>query len=276
MHAAAAISAFNHGKHVYVEKPIASNLDDAQRVLDARRHSAKIGIIGFNLRCHPAYLQAKQQIREGRIGTLVGGRSTFCSALRSLPDWKKTRSTCGGVLLDLASHHVDLVRFLFDQEIREVAATVRSVHSEDDNASIELRLEDGVVIQSFYSMTAVEEDRFEIYGDRGKLTVDRYYSAELQHTPPKRRFEPLDRLGGGLGIILETPRRLHSALFPPMDPSYRVGLSNFVNAMHHGATSNPDLYEGYRSLAVIDAAERSAKINKPVTLNRSCVEVRGT
>ena len=43
---------------------------------------------------------------------------------RSLPLWKQTRQTGGGALLDLASHHVDLTRFVFAQPIARVAADI--------------------------------------------------------------------------------------------------------------------------------------------------------
>jgi myo-inositol 2-dehydrogenase/D-chiro-inositol 1-dehydrogenase len=271
MHAEAAIAALALGKHVYVEKPIASNLHDAQRVLDAWKRSGAVGRVGFNHRFHPVYLQAKQQLHEGKIGTLVGARSAFCAAARSLPDWKRTRSTGGGVLLDLASHHIDLIPFLFDQEIHEVMATIRSVLSEDDTACLELRLENAFAIQSFYSMTTVEEDRFEIYGEEGKLTVDRYFGTEPQYTLPRRQFGRLDRLGEGLEVLRQTPERFRNALFPPVEPSFRASLQAFVDAARRGDAKSSNLCDGYRALAVVDAAEHSATLNAPVPVTSADV-----
>lgn len=268
MHATAAMAAFQHGKHVYIEKPLASHLAEAQDVLEAWKSSGKIGVIGFNQRFHPGYLQAKQQLDQGRIGNLVGARSVFCSATRSLPDWKQNRVTGGGALLDLASHHIDLVRFLFDQEICEVAAAVRSLCSEDDTVCLELRLKNGFMVQSFFSMTAVEEDRFEIYGDRGKLTIDRYAGAELLYTPPRRRFGRLDRLGAGLAILSQTCRRLLQTLVPPIEPSFRAALTAFVESIYQGNTAHGNLLDGYRALAVIAAAEMASKRKGPISLRQ--------
>ena len=112
LHADAAIAAFEVGKHVYLGKPLATNLDDGRKVLEAGETSGRIGMIGFNYHFHPLYQKAEQQIQSGRIGELVGVRSVFATPVHTLPGWKKKRKSGGGVLLDLASHHIDLVCFL--------------------------------------------------------------------------------------------------------------------------------------------------------------------
>ena len=66
--------------------------------------------------------------------------------------------------MDLASHHIDLVRLIFGQEISEVSAEMRSERSEDDNAVLQIRMKNDLLIQSFFSLNSVEEDKIEIYG----------------------------------------------------------------------------------------------------------------
>jgi predicted dehydrogenase len=236
-HAEIAIAAFQRGKHVYLEKPIAPSLPEANRVIEAWKQAGTIGMIGFNYRFNPLYAALQRDI--GRVGDPVAVRSVFSVARRELPDWKKTRTTGGGVLLDLGSHHVDLVRFFFGQEIRAVSAAVRTVHTEADTATLELRLAGGVLIQSFFSWSAVEEDRFEIYGTTGKLAVNRY--------------------AGGVAY------RLSKRFAPGRELSYRAALGAFVAAVRCRQPVQPDLADGFQALRVIIAAEESARTGKTVS-----------
>ena len=195
LHAEAAVAAFDQGKHVYLEKPLATNLDEAHRVLMAWRRAGKVGMIGFNLRFNPLYQALQRHLQSGRLGPLVSARSVFSTSTRPLPQWKQARHSGGGVLLDLASHHVDLVHFLFNQPVRKVTATVRSQRCEGDSAMLQLRLADDVLVQSFFSMSAVEEECFEIYGQAGKLAIDRYVSVDVEISEPAAEFARFKRWG---------------------------------------------------------------------------------
>lgn len=266
LHPEVAIAALEQGKHVYLEKPLATNLDDGRRVLAAWRRSGLTGMVGFNYRFHPLYQAARRRVQSNRLGELVGVRSVFASAAQTLPDWKRTRASGGGVLLDLASHHVDLVHFIFGQEVRSVFAEVRSQQSEGDSTALQLRLADGLPVQSFFSLSAIEEDRLEIYGQAGKLTVDRYHSLDVEITDPKRTGARFARLRHGIRSLAHSPYALRKILAPTNEPSYQASLTHFVAAARAGRPASPDFRDGYRSLAVIDAAEESARTGRAVSL----------
>src|SRR5262245_11864724 len=70
-HAEAAVAALEQGKHLYLEKPIATNLADAQAVLSAWRHAGTTAMIGFNLRFHPLYQAARQELQSKTLGAVV-------------------------------------------------------------------------------------------------------------------------------------------------------------------------------------------------------------
>jgi myo-inositol 2-dehydrogenase/D-chiro-inositol 1-dehydrogenase len=266
LHAEAAVAAFWNGKHVYLEKPLATDLGEARAVLSAWQQAGVAGMIGFNYRFNPLYQAARRQILSGRLGELVTVRSVFATSARGLPDWKRTRASGGGVLLDLASHHIDLVRFFFGQEVRTVSAFLRSQDSEGDSAALQLRLCDGLMIQSFFSLCAVEEDRFEVYGQAGKLTVDRYLSFDVEISEPFQRGARIKRWGRALRSVLRTPYLVEKRLAPGGEPSYREALAHFAASARSGRPAHPDLWDGYRSLAVIEAAEESAAAGRPVVV----------
>ena len=89
LHADAAVTAFAHGKHVYLEKPVAIDRDEAWDVVEAWQSSGgKLGQVGFNYRFNPLYKAAKERLATGVLGDLVGVRSVLSAAAgwNRLPD----------------------------------------------------------------------------------------------------------------------------------------------------------------------------------------------
>ena len=93
LHAAAAIASLQQGKHVYLEKPLATSLDEARRVLKVWQTTQLVGMIGFNYRFNPLYRVTRQHLQTGSLGNLVGARSIFSTTGRNSPHWLQTRLT---------------------------------------------------------------------------------------------------------------------------------------------------------------------------------------
>ncbi|MDW8808620.1 Gfo/Idh/MocA family oxidoreductase [Streptomyces scabiei] len=105
------------GKHIWIEKPVGLTADDARAVADAAARSGVQGTVGFNYRNAPAVEAARELIAAGRIGTVTHIRIRLFSDYAAHPEgaltWRYERERGGsGVLGDLASHGVDLARFL--------------------------------------------------------------------------------------------------------------------------------------------------------------------
>ncbi|OQW68407.1 MAG: hypothetical protein BVN29_00795 [Nitrospira sp. ST-bin5] len=263
-HAEVAIAAMQQGKHVYLEKPIATSVLEADRVIQAWTKSGVVGMVGFNYRFNALHEAARCHIHAGRLGRLVEVRSVFSTPPREMPAWKQHRSTGGGVLLDLASHHIDLIRFLFQQEIQAVQADIDSCRTDQDTASLELQLTDGLKVRSSFSLCAQDEDRFEIDGQTGSVTVDRYRSLSVELTASNRQSTRVSRIAH----ILTSPSAAYYGWqkwrSPWHEPSYQRSLQAFVSAVQGQQASSPDLMDGYRSLEVIEAAEESARTGRVV------------
>lgn len=258
VHAELAVAAAGAGKHFYLEKPIATTGADARRVVDAAALAGVTGTVGFNRRQHPLYRQARELLLSGRIGTVRAVQSAFCepTPLRSMPEWKRRRGTGGGVLLDLASHHVDLLRWFLNDEIAAASAWLGSESSEQDSARLELTTEGAVEIQGFFSFHAGLADFLEFFGDRGMLRVDRH--------SPRLELRVGRRFGYGMRRVRVAPSaavaawRLRRWVRPSVDPSYRLSLQAFVDRLHGRPAEAASLEDGVRSLAVILSAEASA------------------
>jgi predicted dehydrogenase len=227
-------------------------------------------MIGFNYRRNRLYASARQHIIAGRLGEIVAARTVFSTAEgmgRDARAWKQERRTGGGALLDLGSHHVDLLRFIFAREVREVFARIWSRRAEGDCAAWQLRLDGGLTVQSFFSTCAVEEDRLDIYGDAGRLAIDRYRALDASLTGATLAGARAGQVRNKLAAIRHAPYLLKKLRAPLREPSFVAALTAFVTAARAGATrTTPDLDDGYRSLAVVCAAEESARVGAPVAV----------
>lgn len=263
LQAEAGIAALTAGKHLYIEKPMATNLADADRLLDTWRRRDLHVMVGFNYRFHPLHVGARREIQEGRIGEPVAVRSIFSSARGTPPEWKNTRRTGGGVLLDLGSHHFDLLPYLLGAPVREVRATIRSLAAEDDFAAVTMQLDNGVVAQSLFHRGWHAEDRIEVYGQAGTLTMDRFRSLHPEIAPDSAPGSRLARLRHTLRQALRSPLLRDDVLAPAREPSYEPALRYFLDCVRAGRPPRPSLWDGRRSLEIVIAAEESARTGRP-------------
>ena len=265
-HAELAVAAAEAGKHLYLEKPLATNAADACRAADAIRRAGIVAAIGFNFRHHPAHQRARALLAEGHIGAVRAVQTVFCepTPIERMPPWKRRRDSGGGALLDLASHHVDLLRWLLADEVESVQARIEAAHSEGDTAALDLRMRGGVDVQSYVSFCAGPVDCFELVGERGSLRVDRHSLMPRLRKARGSRY--------GLRSHRSMPDASTAAAWirrvvrPSYDPSYRRALEAFVGQVQGRSTQVATIDDGERSLAVVLAAEESARCQRVVRM----------
>lgn len=266
LHASCAVAAFQAGLHVYVEKPLATSLTDGIDVATAWRKSGKIGMLGFNFRHHSQIQDIREQVQRGQIGTLLNIRSVFSILAHELPAWKRARESGGGVILDLASHHIDLAEYVSGKRVVRVIASLRSLESAGDNATISAELEEGATFQSFVSLGSVDEHRVEFYGTAGKLIMDRTELRRASYIDATMQGARTHRIKRAL--IACDPRVLLRS--PGAEPSFAVALQEFIAAVSSGSCRGPDIDNGVHNVAVVEAAERSVRSGAweiPVTMH---------
>ena len=262
LHAPAALAALNAGYNVYVEKPLATDAEAGKQVVKAWQQSGKIGMMGFNFRFHPLYNEARSRL--GELGALRSVQSSFSSMGRTLPNWKKSRTSGGGVLLDLASHHIDLARYLFDTEVETISAMTTTHEAEGDNAVVMLKLANGILMQSLLSMNTVQQHQWTIYGREATLNIDLARPLRIEKQEASWDRARLKRTLKNLQAL--TPREV--LLHPGYEPSFGLALGAFVDSLRTGRlTENaPTIEDGYRSLQAILAAEAAAAEGTVVTV----------
>ena len=258
IHADLAVAALQAGKHVFVEKPIATSAHDAERVMAAAHGTSLSAMVGFNRRRHPMFEQARRLIVNGELGSIRAVQSAFCEPMASdvMSVWRRNRDTGGGVLLDLASHHIDLVRWFLGDEVAAVDCSIASEATEHDVASLSLSMVKGASVQGFFSYRTGRSDYIEFVGEGGTLRIDRHeqnftirVSRRLGYGT-RRRFVAPD-----FAVAAWQAQRIFR---PSREPSYKRALAAFVNSTRGGAGRVASLSDGARSLDVILAAEASA------------------
>lgn len=259
LHAPAALAAMQKRKHIYLEKPLALNLHEARRVIEVWRDTGVVGMIGFNYRFHPLYKSARHLIQSGALGDIIYVHTNFSTRSKELAAWRLSRASGGGALLELGSHHFDLIRYLFGQEIVTVFAQTPSVVSEADHAVVQMQLESGTIIQSVFSLRTIEEERMEIYSTAGRWTADHILSDQLEFSSPSRHQARGHRAAHAVRAF---GRSLYAQIAPRgsrLDPSCPIAMVRFIAAVHDGTAVQPDLQDGFESLRVARAAMFSAQ-----------------
>ena len=164
-----------------------------------------------------------------------------------MPSWRRRRETGGGVLLDLASHEVDLVRWVLGQEIAAVeSAEVESRAGEQDAARLELRTGGGVAVSCSLSYGEGQLYRWEVEGTEATMRLERW--------PPRlgRRRRPSRARPSTLVA------RVRGLPIPKREPSFALALRAFVDRALGGPSALPTIADGRRSLEVVLAAEARA------------------
>lgn len=125
-HAEQAVAALEAGKHVFCEKPLATTIEDALRVVEAARESRQHLVLGFVLRYTLHYRTIAEALHAGRIGSII---SFEFNETLSLPhgahihgNWRRFTELGGGHLLEKCCHDLDLAHWLVGHRPRRVAS----------------------------------------------------------------------------------------------------------------------------------------------------------
>ena len=235
------------GKHLYLEKPVATSLDDAKGLASSTERAGVVAAVGFNRRFHPLVLAAREHLDRGELGPIAEVRAQFTEPLSgtTLPEWKRRRETGGGAPLDLGSHHVDLVRYLLRAELVGEASDLRSVSSELDDCTLRFR-SDGRPVAIGCSFLGPRRD---VLHPRGRGWPSAHDRSLRRNSDDRRETARGPRLAAV---------RARALLRPMADLSYRPALRAFVDRIRGADVAVPTIEDGVASLQAILAAEQAA------------------
>jgi len=112
LHRTAAERAFEAGKHVFLEKPLALTLEDADAILAAAERAGRTLMVGLVLRFWPEYVELERRIAGGALGRPLAVSTQRLSPPADWNQWMADRSQSGGTAVDLMIHDFDQMNWL--------------------------------------------------------------------------------------------------------------------------------------------------------------------
>lgn len=239
MHAGPAIAFLDAGIHVLCDKPLASTLEDAERIERAVQAAGAQFILTHNYTGYPLIRQARRMIAAGDIGAIRVVQVEYAQDWLAEPiedtgqkqaAWRTdpTKSGAGGAIGDIGTHAFNLLSYTTGLATDALAADLHSFvdgRRLDDNAHIMLRLQGGAKGMIWASQVAVGRENglhLRIYGEKGALEWAQENPNELHFSQLGEPTRILTRGGAGLGDTAASWTRI-----PPGHPEgYLEGFAN--------------------------------------------------
>jgi predicted dehydrogenase len=302
LHAEQAMAAFAAGAHVLCEKPLATSSEDALRMIEAAHKAGRVGAVMYNYRGYPLIAAMRDRIRRGELGSLrrIGG--CYLSEDVHAADkyvWHFTPGVVGPAfsLMDLGVHWLDLAEYVSGQKINALAAQL-SIHQPtrvwrgrpgegarppgraiadgvvvdvevEDQADLLLRFDGGAAGSFTVSAVSVgHPNSIRLAIDGADLGLD-WHQQE-----PDFYFE---RRPDGTLLRQRRSEDLAAAdtltFLPKGHPQgYLDAFRNVMAAawsdMETGGARGPSFADGLRGVLIVEAAVRSAKERRTVTVSR--------
>ncbi len=171
------LAAAQAGKHLLVEKPLATNLEDADAIIDASRKAGVKLMVGHILRFDPRYAQARQLVAEGAVGDLI---YVYARRYNVLSGGRRVAANAT-VASFLGIHDIDAIQWITGRRItaavaRGTSKLLADVQAYDVIVSL-LEIEEGACgcIESLWvnpeGMVSTLDARLEIVGTKGRLDI---------------------------------------------------------------------------------------------------------
>jgi len=262
-HTEIVLAALEAGKDVLVEKPLATNLEDATRIEEAVKRSGRKLMVDFHNRWNPCFFQARDIIQRGEIGKVryVYYRlSDVTWVATGMLSWANRSN----VLWFLGSHCVDTMRWMLGEEVAKVYSVTRSevlralgVDTNDFFVSI-LEFEGGCVanMENSWILPDGEPSIFdlkcEITGDKGRILIDGSHHRALQKFTSKS--------GSYLDVLVAPEVQGRTVGFGA------ESIRHFVDCVASDTEPLADVKAGVAATKILLAIEEAAREGRPVVV----------
>ncbi|WP_337176672.1 Gfo/Idh/MocA family oxidoreductase [Paludisphaera sp.] len=230
-HAAPVLSALARGKHAFVEKPMATDLADCARMIEAARAAGRILMVGHILRFEAKYAMLKEEVASGRLGDVVSMHSRRNRPKEALPLYGRVHP-----MLETGIHDLDMMLWYADRPVRRARGFARSVtgSKHPDTFWGVLEFEGGAigVIETIWLLPSAGgvalDDAFRVVGSRGigdlRLTPGALsFWREDGHEIPDVSYEPRV-LGATRGALRDELSYLCDCVVAGRTPEVNSGI----------------------------------------------------
>lgn len=257
-HARQTIAAAQAGKHILVEKPMATRLEDADAMIAACDQNQVTLGVAFQSRTKPVFQRIHAAVQSGEFGELMLGLVNLpfyrSQAYYDQADWRGTWALDGGgVLMNQGIHQVDLLTWYMGDPVSVTAhaLTLQRQIEVEDTLCASLRFGGGALAAINATVAAAPgfPPRLEIYGTRGGVQIDgdtvmRWWSQDAPESTPA--VAQPSSAGAGAD-----PRGISTA-------GHIALVDDFISALRESRPVLVDGVEGRRSLAIVISIYRAA------------------
>jgi len=273
-HFETALAALEAGKHVLIEKPLVSTLEEADRLIVRAVETERKAMVGFNKRWHRLVKQGQKAIAKGWLGTvsMINCVYTTGRTKDTLPEWRVKREKGGGSLIEHGIHLYDLWWFLLQRDIVEVFATTQSSEDCDDEfCVVTARTSDGVTLNAVLSELLPARHDMTILGRNCALSLfmDRFDGYELT---------PFGTFAGDIGNRLKNTRFFIKG-FPnairqargegQYNASFKAQWQHFIDCIQRDVKVACTLEDGRNALKIALAAAKSTVVGHFVKIDEA-------
>ena len=251
-HAKAALEA---GKHVYVEKPLALDIGQAEELRDLAAKRGLTLMVGHLLQSHPVYVRLLELVKAGELGKL---HHVYSNRL-SLGKFRTEEN----VLWSFAPHDISMVLGLLGEEPQSVTAqgNVTFTPGVADLVTVQMRFAGGATAHLLVSwMHPFKEQRLVVIGEKGMAVFED--SQPVWEDKLQIYRHAIDRSGPVPNPVKADAERVFVEKAEPLKEECR----HFVRSIENRTAPRTDGREGLAVLRVLDAAERALaeNLNAPV------------
>lgn len=233
------LKALKAGKHVLVEKPMATHTKQAEKLLQTAEERDLLLTVGFLMRFIPGLQHIREAVENKKIGELV------CATARRVSQWPE-RIGDVGVVKDTAIHDIDIMRYISDEDPIGVYAKTGSMRHRkfEDYAQIMLTYEDGksAFIESNW-LTPYKTRTLAVTGSEAIMRLD-YMTQKLWIEAPKENLQPR---------------------YPWQEP-LKLELQHFSDCILEKKKPLINGVDGLKALQIAEAVLRSSAKNRAIKL----------
>jgi predicted dehydrogenase len=250
------------GAHVLSEKPLATTLDDAQRMIDVCEQAEVQLMTAFPMRFSAPIIEIKKLVESGELGHIFGCNTTNQGQLPRLHtayprNWFVDKKLAGGgAAADHTVHVADLLRWFLGCEVVEVYAELNGIFYSNENLDVETG---GLVMLTFENGTFATIDcswsKPPNYSTWGGLTME---------LVSERGLASVDAFKQTMPVYAQGAARPHLAYWG--SDANQGMIDEFVAAIRDHRTPSITGYDGYKAVEIVQAVYRSAESGQPVAL----------
>jgi predicted dehydrogenase len=272
LHAEIAIAAMQEGKHVICEKPFATTMDDAHKVMEAYTKSGVRYFYAEDWILAPALLRMETIIKNGGIGDMLYLKGKEVHNGSHSPYAKTIKFCGGGCLIHLAVHPIGYFLHLLGMPSKVAGfcspgGKGNFIHKDfegEDWATGIMEFPSGVkaFIEGNYITTGGMEDVVEVYGSQGRIRADMTFGGPLSAFSKH-----------GIDYAIEKAEFTQGWTRPAVDENDSLGYKNelrhFLSCIRDGERQIPgtSAQAGFNTLRIIDAMYRSYRESKAISLD---------